>query len=179
MPDRGSSSATSTSAADVHALVDAFEGHGIAYWISGGWGVDALLGEQTRPHRDLDVLVPLKRVLDVHRLMLDRGYRVETDWFPVRFELVHASGSRVDVHPVRLDEAGGARMELPDGGWWTFTPDSLTGVGAIAGRPVPCVTVAQQFENHLGYEPTATDRADIAVLAEAFSLPIPDSYTDR
>ena len=28
---------------------------GIDVWLDGGWGVDALLGEQTRPHQDLDI----------------------------------------------------------------------------------------------------------------------------
>jgi len=28
---------------------------GTELWIDGGWAVDALLGEQTRPHRDLDI----------------------------------------------------------------------------------------------------------------------------
>jgi lincosamide nucleotidyltransferase A/C/D/E len=31
-------------------------------WLDGGWGVDALLHEQTRPHKDMDVVV---RVSDV------------------------------------------------------------------------------------------------------------------
>jgi len=30
---------------------------GIEIWLDGGWGVDALLGEQTRPHEDLDIVV--------------------------------------------------------------------------------------------------------------------------
>jgi len=30
---------------------------GIEIWLDGGWGVDALLGEQTRPHKDLDIVV--------------------------------------------------------------------------------------------------------------------------
>jgi len=33
--------------------------HGTDVWIGGGWGVDALVGEQTRPHGDLD-LHPLR-----------------------------------------------------------------------------------------------------------------------
>ena len=36
-----------------------FEREGLAFWIDGGWGVDALLGEQTRPHSDLDLAVKL------------------------------------------------------------------------------------------------------------------------
>lgn len=26
-------------------------------WVAGGWGVDALVGGQTRPHRDLDLAI--------------------------------------------------------------------------------------------------------------------------
>lgn len=28
---------------------------GIRYWLDGGWGVDALVGRQTREHRDVDI----------------------------------------------------------------------------------------------------------------------------
>jgi lincosamide nucleotidyltransferase A/C/D/E len=28
---------------------------GCAVWVAGGWGVDALIGRQTRLHRDLDL----------------------------------------------------------------------------------------------------------------------------
>jgi lincosamide nucleotidyltransferase A/C/D/E len=35
---------------------------GVDLWIDGGWGVDALLGEQTRPHRDLDIAIQQKDV---------------------------------------------------------------------------------------------------------------------
>src|SRR5438876_8784156 len=35
---------------------------GVDLWIDGGWGVDALLGEQTRPHKDLDIAIQQKDV---------------------------------------------------------------------------------------------------------------------
>ncbi|MGH8515394.1 MAG: nucleotidyltransferase domain-containing protein [Gammaproteobacteria bacterium] len=31
----------------------------------GGWGIDALLGAQTRPHKDLDLLIRLEDVAKV------------------------------------------------------------------------------------------------------------------
>jgi lincosamide nucleotidyltransferase A/C/D/E len=31
------------------------EENGIAIWLDGGWGVDALLGEETRIHNDIDL----------------------------------------------------------------------------------------------------------------------------
>ena len=40
---------------------------GITLWIDGGWGVDALLAEQTRPHTDLDVTV---KKVDLPKLTL-------------------------------------------------------------------------------------------------------------
>ena len=35
---------------DVIALCRAFQREGVKVWIDGGWGVDTLLGEQTRGH---------------------------------------------------------------------------------------------------------------------------------
>src|SRR6202790_2175530 len=43
---------------DVVELVRLLEGSGVSVCVDGGWGVDALLGEQTRPHADLDIAVP-------------------------------------------------------------------------------------------------------------------------
>jgi lincosamide nucleotidyltransferase A/C/D/E len=34
-----------------------FERSGIRIWIDGGWGVDALLGKQSRAHKDLDITI--------------------------------------------------------------------------------------------------------------------------
>lgn len=43
------------SAEDAIELYNLFRSHGITVWIDGGWGVDALLGRQTRHHEDLDI----------------------------------------------------------------------------------------------------------------------------
>jgi lincosamide nucleotidyltransferase A/C/D/E len=37
-------------------LLQLFESTGIEVWLDGGWAVDALLGEQTRPHKDVDII---------------------------------------------------------------------------------------------------------------------------
>lgn len=34
-----------------------FESCGARWWVAGGWAIDLLIGRQTRPHGDLDVLV--------------------------------------------------------------------------------------------------------------------------
>jgi len=40
---------------EVFAVLGALEAAGCRFWLEGGWGVDALVGHQTRPHRDVDV----------------------------------------------------------------------------------------------------------------------------
>ena len=40
--------------AALYSLLAAQEVH---LWIGGGWGIDALLEKQTRPHKDLDLMV--------------------------------------------------------------------------------------------------------------------------
>ena len=40
----------------VHWFLNLFDELDIAVWIDGGWGVDALLGECTREHQDLDIM---------------------------------------------------------------------------------------------------------------------------
>lgn len=41
----------------VVALMDALAVAGVSSWVAGGWGVDALIGHQTRRHYDLDLVV--------------------------------------------------------------------------------------------------------------------------
>ena len=44
------------SAGDARTLYGALSAAGVRCWVVGGWGVDALIGQRTRPHKDLDVL---------------------------------------------------------------------------------------------------------------------------
>ncbi len=49
-------------ATDVLEIVQLFNQNNIELIIDGGWSVDALLGQQTRTHEDLDVAVQHKDV---------------------------------------------------------------------------------------------------------------------
>jgi lincosamide nucleotidyltransferase A/C/D/E len=44
-------------AEDVLEIVTVLQSAGVRLWLDGGWGVDALLAEQTRPLADLDIAV--------------------------------------------------------------------------------------------------------------------------
>ena len=154
-------------AQEVHLVLDALRAAGFdRVWVGGGWGVDALVTRQTRPHRDLDLAVDvttaaLDQVLEV---LAGRGYRVETDWRPVRVELA-APGSRwVDVHPLTFDQHGVGHQANVAGQQPFRYPPSGFGQGVIDGRAVDCLSVAQQLTFHNGYAPRDHDLLDIALL---------------
>ena len=60
---------------DVIDCYTTLENLGIEIWVDGGWGVDALLGEQTRPHKDLDIAIQQKDVQKLRELLEAQGYR--------------------------------------------------------------------------------------------------------
>jgi lincosamide nucleotidyltransferase A/C/D/E len=60
---------------DVIEFYTSMEACGITVWIDGGWGVDALLGKQTRLHKDLDIAVQEKDVAILQDQMKSKGYR--------------------------------------------------------------------------------------------------------
>lgn len=47
---------------DVLALYVEIQSLGVEIWIDGGWGVEALLGQQTHAHSDLDIVIQNKDV---------------------------------------------------------------------------------------------------------------------
>ena len=62
-------------AKDVVRLYNQLKGLGVQIWIDGGWGVDALLGKQTRPHEDVDIVIQQKDLLVLRKLLEDQGSR--------------------------------------------------------------------------------------------------------
>jgi len=92
----------------VHALQHA----GIDVWLDGGWGVDALLGRQTREHADLDVVVALADVEAITHVLSQRGFGVSEDELPTRFVLQDQRGRHVDFHTVSFEPEGGGIQQL-------------------------------------------------------------------
>lgn len=147
-------------------MLAALDAVGLRTWVAGGWGVDALLGRQTRVHRDLDLALDVTHAtldLALHTLeSLD--YRVETDWRPTRVELAAPSARWVDIHPVIFDDQG-TGWQANVGGLppFRYPPDAFAD-GSIDGSAVRCLSVAHQLLFHAGYPPRPRDLADIAVL---------------
>jgi lincosamide nucleotidyltransferase A/C/D/E len=148
---------------EVRAVLDALSGLQCRFWLEGGWGVDALVGHQTRAHRDIDVDIDAACEPAALRVLGDLGYVVETDWRPNRVELVARGRGWVDLHPLLLDSDGSARQAALGGGHHTF-PSSFFTAGSIHGMPVPCVSVEAQRLFRTGYEPRDVDVHDLGQL---------------
>ncbi len=86
---------------------------GIEIWVDGGWGVDALLGEQTRVHSDLDIAIQQKDLLKLRELLDAQGYKdvQRDDTRPWNFVLGDDAGHEVDVHAIVFDDQGNGLYE--------------------------------------------------------------------
>jgi lincosamide nucleotidyltransferase A/C/D/E len=164
------------SAEDAVFLLETLESAGVDVWVAGGWGVDALLEERTREHRDLYVVIPVHQVMKAVDALHLEEFRLGKDWFPIRFEMVDDRQRAIDIHPARFDEEGNARMEMFDGGEWVTPAAGLAGRGVIGGRRVRCHTPEEQVRDHSEYEPRELDRADMSRLAAKFGLDLPEEY---
>ncbi|SKA11761.1 2''-aminoglycoside nucleotidyltransferase [Pilibacter termitis] len=157
---------------EVLALYHLFEEQGISVWIDGGWGVDALLGKQTREHADLDIAVHRKDNDRLRQLIENCGYKAEKRMDSSEFMYVmrHAYGQSIDIHVFEYDENGKNTygIEYPFG--------SLTGKGKIAGQEVNCIESSFLFQFKTGYEPKEKDIHDVRALCEKFSFELPSEY---
>jgi lincosamide nucleotidyltransferase A/C/D/E len=162
-------------ATDAAALCRQLAEHRVGFWLIGGWGVDALLHRQTRPHKDLDVLVrladlgPLRRLLDEHGFTRTLVWE-ESRWveepdgpWPTAFVATDPAGRALDVHLVDVQEDGRV-VQLYDAPW--PLPRSLDGTGTIDGTDVPCVSVPAQRALHTGYELPDGHRQDLDLLRD-------------
>lgn len=149
--------------------------HDVAVWIGGGWGVDALIGRQTRDHRDLDVSIAAGDKATALAALEGTGFAIVTDWRPTRVALVHPASGEIDVHPITFEEDGSAWLPGIDGQRFEYPPGSFT-TDTILGARVACINAALQLTFHLGYEPTEMDRADMRSLAEADLITLPAEY---
>ena len=96
------------------AVIGLLKVDGIDVWLDGGWGVDALLGHQTRAHDDLDLVVELGHASRIIELLAGLGYSLVAGAPPKSFVMVDTRGRQVDVHAPSYLQCRGRRC-LSDG----------------------------------------------------------------
>jgi lincosamide nucleotidyltransferase A/C/D/E len=160
-------------ASDVVELLDFLEHNGVEVYVDGGWAVDALLGQQTRSHDDLDIAIPHQHVPLLRRLMATREFheRSRADSWEYNFVLADGGARQLDVHSYTLDAAGKNVGGVP------YEAEHLTGSGVIAGRPVRCIDPRWLVKFLTGYKIDGRDHHDVRLLCERFGLVLPDDYS--
>jgi lincosamide nucleotidyltransferase A/C/D/E len=174
------------SADEVISIYRLLSNHNIPVWLTGGWGIDALLGEQTRPHHDLDVIMLVDDVRSLFVVMDQEGYTYKELWSEnlwtvdahgnrteTAFFLRDPDGRELDAHAMRMNEHGNGipAWERVEG--FFFTPQDLSGEGMVGGFPVRCVSAENQMNCHVGYVLPEKQVPDLRRLHEKFGVAYP------
>ena len=190
---------TPTTAEDVIELYSGLRAEGVRIWVDGGWGIDALLGRQTRLHKDFDALVALEDLPALTHFLGGRGFALKLIWENNRwarsseplaligrerpaveaataFVLEDGSGCELDFHAVRFDEHGHGVPAWDND--LIFPPEAFAGVGTIGGRRVRCLSAEMQMRTHTGYALKESDIHDLRLLHNRFGIDYPEEVAD-
>jgi lincosamide nucleotidyltransferase A/C/D/E len=166
---------SSFKAVEVVRAIEALESAGIAFWLAGGWGVDALTGrQQSRAHHDLDLVIDdFDRFADAacealapvgYRLVHLRSLEV---WMPDRCRLQNDDRlCTIDLLSIdwsRLAEG----LEIPTGRNGNGSKRLKVAAfshGTVKGKPVPCLSPRVQLLYHTGFQLRPEHERDVELL---------------
>ena len=155
-------------------LLQFIETAGIQIWLDGGWGVDALLGVQTRPHKDVDIIVRLNDLQKLGELLHARGFAIRPGGTASNFVLVDRSGLEIDIHAITFDSTGNGVYRMANGQDWIYPAARFEGRGTVDAYPVRCLSPDAQVLGHAdGYTPTTKDIDDMELLSVRFGVELP------
>ncbi|MEK7161490.1 MAG: nucleotidyltransferase family protein [Patescibacteria group bacterium] len=157
---------------EVIELYNELENLGTKIWIDGGWGVDALLGKQTRTHEDLDIAIEWKDVPKLRKFLGKQGYKQIKEDSQWNFVLNDKDEREIDIHAFVYDDKG----NIVDG--IMYPAESLTGTGSIRGQEVRCISaeymvkfLAPWIHKHPHKYLTA-----VSALCKKFNINLPQEY---
>lgn len=152
-------------AARLLAILDALDGARISYWLAGGWGIDALVGRQTRRHDDADLIIDDfdQRAPAACTVLSTIGFELiechrQPVWMPDQWVLEDVEGARIDLVSLSWGLVRAASPDDPSGG-------RVFAVGTVAGRQVPCLSIDTQRLFHSGFPLRHVHRRDLDALA--------------
>lgn len=159
----------------VRELYQLLAGEGVRCWIVGGWGIDALLGRQTREHKDIDLLLVRSEHMRAWQLLHSAGFSLDYRWeenqddasggpektsLPTAYVLTDGEGAQVDIHVLRDDRSP---MWITDR---ALEAGALDASGTIDGLRVACMSASMQRVAHMGYALPEVQRRDLQSLDE-------------
>jgi len=163
---------------EVLGVLDVLDKAGVPCWLVGGWGVDALLGAQTRKHPDLDLAVERRYVEPALEALQGDGFTVRQreslpNWLPTMIVLRDERRRWIELMVVDVPAPSAGEDSRPEAMRFRYADDSIT-TGSLDGHVVRCLAAPVQLLFHSGYRARDTDRHDVRLLTERFGLPTPD-----
>ena len=153
---------------------------GVTLWIDGGWGVDALLEKQTRPHGDLDVVIQKKDLEKLDKYLRQNGYfdTIRDDTSQHNYVLGNKEGLFIDVHVIEIDKNGNGIYGPVEEGVM-YEADALSGIGKINNVEVKCISPEWMVKFHTGYDLRESDYHDVLALCKKFDIELPKEYSKK
>lgn len=145
----------------------------IKVFLDGGWGVDALLGYQSRAHNDIDIFVEKNDYQNFIEIMKANGfYEIKMEYTTLNHTVWEDLKNRIiDLHCFEYTDEGEI---LYDGD--CFPVETFSGKGRIEEIEVSCIEPYSQVMFHLGYEFDENDAHDVKLLCETLHIEIPNEY---
>jgi hypothetical protein len=148
-------------------LADVFAGARLAGWLRGGWALDFLLGEVTRPHSDVDLVTWRRHRQRVHRLLPAHEYALVRE-LPVQTDFTKHDQT---VSVVFVARGPDGRPVVPGIPGWTWRPDALPrrrhtlrGVSWRVVSPEQLLDEKEGYEAGTGRPPRSKDRVSMDLL---------------
>jgi lincosamide nucleotidyltransferase A/C/D/E len=160
-------------ARSVAETIKLLEKAGLEIHVDGGWAVDALLGDQARPHDDLDIAIRHSMVPTLRANLAQLGYcdHPQPGSWECNFVLRDRCDRRLDVHCYELDADGNNTFGI------AYKSEDLQGTGVINGYRVKCISPASLVRFHTGYAVDENDYHDVRLICERFGISLPDDYS--
>ena len=145
----------------------------IKVFLDGGWGVDALLGYQSRAHNDIDIFVEKKDYQNFIEMMKANDfYEIKMEYTTLNHTVWEDAKNRiVDLHCFEYTGEGEILYEGD-----CFPIETFSGKGKIEEIEVSCIEPYSQVMFHLGYEFDENDVHDVKLLCETFHIEVPNEY---
>lgn len=156
---------------DAVEIISLFRSKGIKIYLDGGWGVDALVGVESRIHNDIDIFIEKQDKECAINLLRDNGYSKTVMEYTTPDHTVWRDGNVriIDLHIFSRNFEGDLVFEGE-----TFSKEVFSGKGRIGNLEVNCITPEWQVIFHTGYQLDENDIADVLLLCNKFDLSVPD-----
>ncbi len=161
---------------DAVEIILLFRSKGIQIYLDGGWGVDALVGFESRCHNDIDIFIEKQDKECSIKLLKDTGYsETVMEYTTPEHTVWRDENARIiDLHIFSRNSEGDFVFESE-----TFPKEVFTGKGRIGHLEVNCITPEWQVRFHSGYKLDDNDIKDVLLLCDKFNLALPDEIAQN